>query len=68
MEQPYLQQQENYLRAINHREPERTSALTLWTSLRPNLQHQLTQCLAELIHRIHKPVAATEKEEADEQQ
>ncbi len=67
MEQPYIQQQQNYLDAINHPEPDRTSTLTLWRNLHPNLQNQLTQCLAELIHRIHKPIAAIEKEESDEQ-
>jgi hypothetical protein len=67
MEQPHMQQQRNYLDAINYPEPDRTSTLTLWRSLHPDLQNQLTQCLAELIHRIHKPVAAIEKEERDEQ-
>ena len=67
MEQPHILQQQNYLDAINHPEPDRTSTLTLWRSLQPNLQNQLTQCLAELIHRIYKPVAAMEKEERDEQ-
>jgi flavorubredoxin len=64
MEQPHIQQRQNYLDAINHQEPDRTSRLTLWKSLHPDLQNQLTQCLAELIHRIH---AVTEKEERDEQ-
>jgi flavorubredoxin len=67
MEQPHVQQQQNYLDAVNHLEPDRTSVLTLWRSLHPDLQNQLTQCLAELIHRIHKPVAAIEKEGPNEQ-
>jgi hypothetical protein len=67
MEQPHIQQEQNYLDAINHPELDRTSTLTLWRSLHPNLQNQLTQCLAELIQRIHKPIAAIEKEERDEQ-
>lgn len=64
MEQPHIQQRQNYLDAINHQEPDRTSTLTLWRSLHPDLQNQLTQCLAELIHRIH---VVTEKEERNEQ-
>ena len=66
MEQPHIQQQ-NYLDAINPPEPDLTSTLMLWRSLRPDIQNRLTQCLAELIHRIHKPVEAIRKEERDEQ-
>ena len=67
MEQPHIQQKQNYIDAINRPEPERTSTLTLWRSLHPHIQNRLTQCLAELIHRIHKPVEAIGKEERDEQ-
>jgi hypothetical protein len=68
MEQSNIQ--ESCLDVINHPLPDHISTVptvTLWNSLEPSLQNQLTQRLAELIHRIRKAVAAIEKEESDEQ-
>ena len=67
MEQFEIQSQEICSDPLNHRASDHVSMATLWNSLEPNLQIQLTQCLAELIHRIRKAVVVVEKEETDEQ-
>jgi hypothetical protein len=67
MEQSKIQPQKSCPDPINRPVPDQVPIVTLWNSLEPSLQIQLTQCLAELSHRIRKAVAAIEKEETDEQ-
>jgi len=67
MEQSKIQPQKSCSDPINRPTSDQVPPVTLWNSLEPNLQIQLTQCLAELIHRIRKAVAVTEKGETNEQ-
>ena len=67
MEQSKIQLRKSCPDPINRPIPDQVPRGTLWNSLEPSRQIQLTQCLAELMHRIRKAVAATEKEETDEQ-